>query len=158
MGVETAGAARTATPMRARPDIRLSIRAAGDLAWIVLQTRTSTSWILFRMEYSYLTIHYLVRIGLSAHVRFTPDSDGRADIPLRQLRAKARNRCALAHCAGSLTVGAVTRGKIVKTQNRCALIRPLRRCGVSGNIVGADRTVSHCAPHIRNAASAAATI
>ena len=44
------------------PDIQLSIRAAGDLAWIVLQTRTSTSWILFRMEYSYLTIHYLVRL------------------------------------------------------------------------------------------------
>jgi hypothetical protein len=32
----------------------------------------------------------------------------------------ARNRCAIARCAGSPTASAVTGGKIVKTQNRCA--------------------------------------
>src|SRR5712675_3434111 len=34
--------------------------------------------------------------------------------------ANARNRCAIARCAGSPTASAVTGGKIVKTQNRCA--------------------------------------
>ena len=51
---------------------------------------------------------------------------------------------ALARCAGSPTASAVTGGKIVKTQNRCALVRPLRRCGLSANMVVTDRTV-----HIR---------
>jgi tRNA(Arg) A34 adenosine deaminase TadA len=55
--------------------------------------------------------------------------------------ANALNRCAIARCAGSPTARAVTGGKIVKTQNRCALIRPLRRCGLSANMVVADRTV-----------------
>src|SRR5258707_11529617 len=58
--------------------------------------------------------------------------------------ANARNRCAIARCAGSPTASAVTGGKIVKTQNRCALVRPLRRCGLSANMMVADRTV-----HIR---------
>jgi hypothetical protein len=58
--------------------------------------------------------------------------------------AKARNRCAIARCAGSPTASAVTGGKIVKTQNRCALVRSLRRCGLSANMMVADRTV-----HIR---------
>ena len=56
----------------------------------------------------------------------------------------ARNRCAIARCAGSPTASAVTGGKIVKTQNRCALVRSLRRCGLSANMMVADRTV-----HIR---------
>src|ERR1700682_6088859 len=56
----------------------------------------------------------------------------------------ARNRCAIARCAGSPTARAVTGGKIVKTQNRCALVRSLRRCGLSANMMVADRTV-----HIR---------
>src|SRR5216684_2050811 len=51
------------------------------------------------------------------------------------------NRCAIARCAGSPTARAVTGGKIVKTQNRCALVRPLRRCGLSANMVVTDRTV-----------------
>jgi hypothetical protein len=58
--------------------------------------------------------------------------------------AIARNRCAIARCAGSPTASAVTGGKIVKTQNRCALVRSLRRCGLSANMMVADRTV-----HIR---------
>jgi hypothetical protein len=39
-------------------------RAAGPYMWVIVD-----------------------RIGLSPHVRFTPDSDGRGDIPVRQLRA-----------------------------------------------------------------------
>src|SRR5258708_19756443 len=59
--------------------------------------------------------------------------------------AKARNRCAIARCAGSPTASAVTGGKIVKTQNRCALVRSLRRCGLSANMMVADRT-AHIPP------------
>src|SRR5229473_2407353 len=63
--------------------------------------------------------------------------------------AMARNRCAIARCAGSPTASAVTGGKIVKTQNRCALVRPLRRCGLSANMVVTDRTVRNPAPKMR---------
>ncbi len=68
----------------------------------------------------------------------------RSDIPPCPFGAMARNRCAIARCAGSPTASAVTGGKIVKTQNRCALVRSLRRCGLSANMMVADRTV-----HIR---------
>src|SRR6267142_830328 len=65
-------------------------------------------------------------------------------MPASENLHKARNRCAIARCAGSPTASAVTGGKIVKTQNRCALVRSLRRCGLSANMMVADRTV-----HIR---------
>jgi hypothetical protein len=45
-------------------------RAAGPYMWVIVD-----------------------RIGLSPHVRFTPDSDGRGDIPVRQLRAISGSRC-----------------------------------------------------------------
>src|SRR5258705_11451651 len=71
--------------------------------------------------------------------------------------AKARNRCAIARCAGSPTASAVTGGKIVKTQNRCALVRSLRRCGLSANMMVAGKTVHIRAPksesrhlHVKN--------
>ena len=76
--------------------------------------------------------------------RFAPESGHRALQSACLFRAKARNRCAIARCAGSPTASAVTGGKIVKTQNRCALVRSLRRCGLSANMMVADRTV-----HIR---------
>src|SRR5260221_8530544 len=38
-------------------------------------------------------------------------------------------------CAGSPTASAVTGGKIVKTRNRCALVRSLRRCGLSSDMI-----------------------
>src|SRR6266481_982676 len=41
-------------------------------------------------------------------------------MPASENLHKARNRCAIARCAGSPTASAVTGGKIVKTQNRCA--------------------------------------
>ena len=41
-------------------------------------------------------------------------------VPSCPLSAKARNRCAIARCAGSPTVSAVTGGKIVKTQKSLA--------------------------------------
>src|SRR6266853_5900883 len=43
MALQTASAATTATPVKARPDIQLSIRAAGDRTRIVLQMRRRTS-------------------------------------------------------------------------------------------------------------------
>src|SRR5882757_1997900 len=76
--------------------------------------------------------------------RVTPESGRRSLQSARLKGATARNRCAIARCAGSPTASAVTGGKIVKTQNRCALVRPLRRCGLSANMVVTDRTV-----HIR---------
>src|SRR5882672_9890459 len=76
--------------------------------------------------------------------RFSPDSRRSSEGSASPKSAKARNRCAIARCAGSPTASAVTGGKIVKTQNRCALVRPLRRCGLSANMMVADRTV-----HIR---------
>src|SRR5882672_12030714 len=76
--------------------------------------------------------------------RFAPESGHRALQSACPFRAKARNRCAIARCAGSPTASAVTGGKIVKTQNRWALVRSLRRCGLSANMMVADRTV-----HIR---------
>ena len=76
--------------------------------------------------------------------RFAPESGHLALQSACPFRAMARNRCAIARCAGSPTASAVTGGKIVKTQNRCALVRSLRRCGLSANMMVADRTV-----HIR---------
>src|SRR5882762_5166535 len=71
--------------------------------------------------------------------------NGHFQMPTACLKgAIARNRCAIARCAGSPIASAVTGGKIVKTQNRCALVRSLRRCGLSANMMVADRTV-----HIR---------
>ena len=67
--------------------------------------------------------------ALKPDFRFTPESRLRADIAPGPVRANALNRCAIARCAGSPTVSAVTGGKIVKTQNRCTLVRSLRRCG-----------------------------
>src|SRR5258708_38157876 len=78
------------------------------------------------------------------HIRYSPNRGHSSRQAVRLLRAIARNRCAIARCAGSPTASAVTGGKIVKTQNRCALVRPLRRCGLSANMVVTDRTV-----HIR---------
>ena len=72
--------------------------------------------------------------------------------------ANGLNRCAIARYAGSPTASAVTEGKIVKTQNRYALVRPLRRCGLSANMVIADRTVRNSAPKMRKAASASSRI
>src|SRR5467141_2516824 len=77
-------------------------------------------------------------------VRFSPYRDRSSRCSQRSRCARARNRCAIARCAGSPTASAVTGGKIVKTQNRCALVRSLRRCGLSANMMVADRTV-----HIR---------
>ena len=76
--------------------------------------------------------------------RFAPELGHCATQSACLKRANARNRCAIARCAGSPTASAVTGGKIVKTQNRCALVRSLRRCGLSANMMVADRTV-----HIR---------
>ena len=75
-----------------------------------------------------------------------------------RLWTQARNRCAIARCAGSPTASAVTGGKIVKTQNRCAVVRPLKRCGLSANMVVADRTVRNSAPEMRKATSASSRI
>jgi hypothetical protein len=47
--------------------------------------------------------------------RFAPDSGLMSDIAGGPFGVKARNRCAIARCAGSPTVSAVTGGKIVKT-------------------------------------------
>jgi hypothetical protein len=49
------------------------------------------------------------------HVRSTLDSRHPQAIPACPFGAKALNRCAIARCAGSPTVSAVTGGKIVKT-------------------------------------------
>src|SRR5258708_24331681 len=64
--------------------------------------------------------------------------------PACPVGANARSRCAIARCAGRGPASAGTGGKIVKTENRCALVRSLRRCGLSANMMVADRTV-----HIR---------
>src|SRR3981189_451559 len=82
--------------------------------------------------------------GSKSNFRFTPESRLNSEIAACPESANARNRCAIARCAGSPTASAVTGGKIVKTQNRCALVRSLRRCGLSANMMVADRTV-----HIR---------
>ena len=74
-------------------------------------------------------------------VRFTLKNSRRQSGLSGPKSANARNRCAIARCAGSPTASAVTGGKIVKTQNRCALVRSLRRCGLSANMMVADRTV-----------------
>src|SRR6202043_3326948 len=77
------------------------------------------------------TLPISTKLGCPGHVWFIPGSDRIADITERRFRANARNRCAIARCAGSPTASAVTGGKIVKTRNRCALVRPLRRGGSS---------------------------
>ena len=58
--------------------------------------------------------------GFARHVRFTLRSRHRQPAPAYPFGVNARNRCAIARCAGSPTASAVTGGKIVKTQNRCA--------------------------------------
>ena len=50
-----------------------------------------------------------------ARVGLAPNSGEKADISRSRRRAKALNRCAIARCAGSPTVSAVTGGKIAKT-------------------------------------------
>src|SRR6266850_8512491 len=58
--------------------------------------------------------------ALPSYVCVTPQSRHRRPRLRRPFRANARNRCAIARCAGSPTASAVTGGKIVKTRNRCA--------------------------------------
>jgi hypothetical protein len=93
-----------------------------------------------------------------ADVRFGAHYGLRSDIARGPKSARARNRCAIARCAGSPTVSAVTGGKIVKTQIRCTLVRPLRRCGLSASMVVADRTVRNSAPEMQKAISASSRI
>src|SRR3981189_1923032 len=54
-----------------------------------------------------------------ADFRSSPGSGHRHGRSACLKSANARNRCAIARCAGSPTASAVTGGKIVKTQNRC---------------------------------------
>ena len=92
------------------------------------------------------------------NVRFAPSSGLSHSVAPLPKCARALNRCAIARYAGSPTASAVTEGKIVKTQNRYALVRPLRRCGLSANMVVTDRTVRNPAPKMRKAASASSRI
>ena len=68
--------------------------------------------------------------AIANHVSSTPNNRHLQLERARPFCAKALNRCAIARYAGSPTASAVTEGKIVKTQNRYALVRPLRRCGL----------------------------
>jgi hypothetical protein len=107
-----------------------------------------------------LAVEFPNKLELIINLKTSKALGGRpfADTCQRPLCAKARNRCAIARCAGSPTASAVTGGKIVKTQTRCALVRPLRRCGLSANMVVTDRTVRNSAPEMRKAASASSRI
>jgi hypothetical protein len=51
----------------------------------------------------------------NSEVRFTPMTGHRQHVRLRPKSPRARNRCAIARCAGSPTVSGVTGGQIVKT-------------------------------------------
>jgi hypothetical protein len=56
------------------------------------------------------------KIDHSGHFRLSLNSGSTEDIAVGPVRANARNRCAIARCAGSPTASAVTGGKIVKTR------------------------------------------
>src|SRR6266404_7785520 len=59
-------------------------------------------------------------LHMSHHFRYSPESRQVQSPAALRICAKALNRCAIARCAGSPTASAVTGGKIVNTQNRCA--------------------------------------
>src|SRR5882672_7988278 len=105
-------------------------RFAGALAGVCARLGADVD----RYSFTVRDLHPLLLAGLPAH---------------SENLHNARNRCAIARCAGSPIASAVTGGKIVKTQNRCALVRPLRWCGLSANMVVTDRTVRNPAPKMR---------